>query len=161
MPSFDLVSKIDISEFKNAVNQAQREISTRYDFKGSKAAIELFENHVEIKAEDEYKMNATLDILRSKMAKRGVSMNALEPGDIKPHGNMMFKQVLDMKQGIDKEKAKKINKFIKNSGKKVSSQYLDEKIRITGKKIDDLQGIFQELRISDEIGLDLSMENMK
>lgn len=161
MPAFDIVSKIDMGEMKNVVNQADREISTRYDFKGSKSKIILEENHIELKAEDEYKIKAILDILRSKMAKRDIGMNAVEPGEIKPSGNRELKQLLTLKQGIDKEQGKIINKIVKNSKLKISSSTLDEKIRITGKKIDDLQQIWGIIRTHKDVKIELQMENMK
>lgn len=161
MPSYDLVSKVDMGEFKNVVNQAVREINGRYDFKGSNVSLELKESTVELKAEDEYKMKAALDILRNKMIKRGIGMNSLEPGDINPSGNRMLKQDLFLHQGIDKDKGKQINKIVKNSGLKVTSQLMDDKIRITGKKIDDLQSVFSMLKSDENLKLELQMENMK
>ena len=161
MPSFDLVSDVDMGELKNALNQASREISSRYDFKGSKASIELMDKIIELKAEDEYKIGAALDILRTKMAKRNIGMNSVEAGEVKPTGNQMFKQVLTINQGIDKEQAKKINKIIKGFKIKVSSAILDEKLRITGKKIDDLQETFRKLKEHNDIKIELQMDNMK
>ena len=162
MPSFDLVSEIDKGELKNAVDQAQREISTRYDFKGSDCQLELKPNEeVEVEAANEYQVKASIDILRSKMIKRGIGVKSLNLGDVKPTGNQRYKVAGNFVNGIDKELGKKINKFIKNSGLKISSAYLDEKVRITGKKIDDLQEIFKLLRGSDDIGVDLQMQNIK
>ncbi len=162
MPSFDLVSEIDRGEIKNAVDQAQREISTRYDFKGSDCSVELKPGEeVEIEAANEYQVKASVDILRSKMIKRGIGVKSLTLGDLKPTGNQRFKITGSFVNGIDKELGKKINKFIKGSGIKVTSAYLDEKVRITGKKIDDLQEIFKQLRSSEEIEVDLQMQNMK
>ena len=162
MPSFDLVSEIDKGEIKNAVDQAQREISTRYDFKGSDCSVELKPGEeVEIEAANEYQVKASVDILRSKMIKRGIGVKSLTLGDLKPTGNQRFKITGSFVNGIDKELGKKINKFIKASGIKVTSAYLDEKVRITGKKIDDLQEIFKQLRGSEDIEVDLQMQNMK
>ena len=162
MPSFDLVSEINKGELKNALDQAQREVGTRYDFKGSDAKIELRPNdEVEIEAANEYQVKATVDILRSKMIKRGIGVKSLTLGDIKPTGNQRFKMTGSFVNGINKELGKKINKLVKGSGIKVTSAYLDEKIRITGKKIDDLQSIFKLLKSSEEVEVDLQMENMK
>ena len=162
MPSFDLVSEIDKGELKNAVDQAQREVGTRYDFKGSDCKIDLKPNdEIEIEAANEYQVKATIDILRSKMIKRGIGVKSLTVGDIKPTGNQRYKMQGSFVNGINKELGKKINKLVKGSGIKVSSAYLDEKVRITGKKIDDLQSIFKLLRSSDEVEVDLQMENMK
>jgi len=161
MPSFDMVAKVEMSEFNNAVNQAKKEITTRYDFKGAKVSIELKDSIVELVAPDEYKIGAMLDILRTKMAKRNIGMNSLTPQEVKPSGHQMLKQTLTISQGIDKEKGKLINKLIKQFGKKVTSSYLDEKIRISGKKIDDLQEIFQMIKQHKDVNLDMQMENMK
>lgn len=163
MPSFDLISKLDMSELKNVVQMAQKQISGRYDFKGSKCTVSLINNEkeLEIIAEDDYKIRAALDIFRTNMAKRKLGMKSLEVLDAKPSGNQMMKQIILLKSGIDKETGKLINKIIKGSGMKITSQYLDEKVRITGKKIDDLQTIFQKLRNDDQVKVDLTMENMK
>lgn len=161
MPSFDLVSKLDIGELKNVINQTERQIAGRYDFKGADVRVELKEEIVELWAPDEYKINAILDILRTNMVKRSIGMNTLEPEEPVPTGRNMLKQILQIKKGIDKEKGKQINKLIKNSGHKVTSAYIDDKIRITGKKIDDLQAIFGMLKGHKDVKLELQMENMK
>ena len=161
MPSFDLVSKLDMGELKNVINQTERQIAGRYDFKGADVRVELNEEIVELWAPDEYKINAVLDILRTNMVKWSIGMNALEPEEPVPTGRNMLKQILQIKKGIDKEKGKQINKLIKNSGHKVTSAYVDEKIRITGKKIDDLQAIFGMLKGHKDVKLELQMENMK
>ena len=162
MPSFDLVSEINKGELKNALDQAQREVGTRYDFKGSNCTIEMKPNdEVEIEAANEYQVKATIDILRSKMINRGIGVKSLKIGDVKPTGNQRFKMVGNFINGIDKELGKKINKIVKDSGLKITSAYMDEKIRITGKKIDDLQEIFKILRTHSEVEVDLQMQNMK
>ena len=161
MPSFDLVSKLDIGELKNVINQTERQIAGRYDFKGADVRVELKEEIVELWAPDEYKINAILDILRTNMVKRSIGMNTLEPEEPVPTGRNMLKLILQIKKGIDKEKGKQINKLIKNSGHKVTSAYIDDKIRITGKKIDDLQAIFGMLKGHKDVKLELQMENMK
>lgn len=163
MPSFDLISKLDMGELKNAINMANKQIAGRYDFKGSKISLELVKNDSEIliKAEDDYKVSAAQTILYESMGKRGLGLKGLEPGDTSPSGNQMFKKEILVKSGIDKEQGKIINKLIKSSGIKVTSQYLDEKIRVTSKKIDALQETFAMLKKSDEVKIDLAMENMK
>ena len=163
MPSFDLISKLDMGELKNALNMAKKQITGRYDFKGSKITLELQKNdsELEIKAEDDYKMKAALDIFYTSMGKRDLGLKGLEVGDIEPTGHQMYKQVIVIKSGIDKEQGKIINKLIKSSGAKVSSQYLDEKIRITSKKIDELQATFRMLKEHKDVNIDLSMENIK
>ena len=101
MPSFDLVSKLDMGELKNVINQTIRQIAGRYDFKGADVRVELKEAFVELWAPDEYKLNAVLDILRTNMVKRNIGMNALEPEEPIPSGRNMLKQILQVKQGID------------------------------------------------------------
>jgi len=162
MASFDLVSSLDMGEIKNVINMAQKQITGRYDFKGSKTSIELKnDKELELKAEDDYKIKAALDIFRSNMAKRNLGMKNLEVKDIEPSGNQMLKQIIILSSGIDKDKGRIINRVIKDSKLKVTSQYLDEKIRVTAKKIDDLQNVFQLLKENDEVKVDLQMENMK
>ena len=148
---------------KNALNLSLKIITTRYDFKGSKTTLELKEkeNLVILISEDDMKVRAALDILRTQMGKRGLSMRCLDAGEPVPVGNRMLKQVLTLKTGIDKENGKLINRLVKDSGIKVTSAYLDEKIRITGKSIDDLQAIYGYLKSHKEVEIDLQMENMK
>lgn len=161
MPSFDLVSKTDMMEMKNAVLMAQKEIANRYDFKGSNVELELKDKTIELKAEDDYKMKAALDILRSQLVKRNLGQRCIDPQKIEPHGNRMLKQVINIKNGIEKEAGKKINKIIKDSGMKVQSSIMDDKVRVTAKKIDDLQAVYAMLRQSKEVDIELQMENMK
>lgn len=162
MPSFDLVSSLDIGEMKNTVQMAQKQIDGRYDFKGSNCALNFNgSDQLEILGDSEYQVKAALGILYENMGKRGLGLKCVETKDITPSGNQKYKQIIILNSGIDKEKGKKINKLIKASGFKVSSQYLDEKIRVTGKKIDDLQSIYKLLKSHDEVEIDLRMENMK
>jgi uncharacterized protein YajQ (UPF0234 family) len=161
MPSFDLVSKTDMMEMKNAIGMAQKEINSRYDFKGSDVTLELKDTLIELRAEDDYKMKAALDIFRSQMVKRAIGQRCIDPQKIEPSGNRILKQVINIKNGIEKEKAKTINKIIKDSGLKVQSSIMDDKIRITAKKIDDLQAVYSMLRQNKDVDLELQMENMK
>lgn len=161
MPSFDLVSKTDLMELKNALQMAQKEINSRYDFKGSETLLELKEELIELRAEDDYKMKAALEILRGQFVKRNIGQRCIDPQKINPSGNRMLKQEILIKNGIDKDKARIITKLIKESALKVTSSILDDKIRITSKKIDDLQKIFQLLSNHKEVDLDLKMENLK
>ena len=161
MPSFDLVSKTDMMEMKNAIQMAQKEINARYDFKGSDVSLELKDTTIELKAEDDYKMKAALEILRGQLVKRNIGQRCIDPQKVEPSGNRMMKQTINIKNGIEKEKAKAINKIIKDSGLKVSSSIMDDKIRMTAKKIDDLQEAYQMLRTNKEVDIELQMENMK
>lgn len=148
-------------EMKNALQMAQKEVNSRYDFKGSDTTFELKENAIELRANDDYKMKAALEILRGQLVKRNIGQRCIDPQKVEPSGNRMMKQTINIKNGIDKDKARTINKIIKESGLKVSSSILDDKIRLTGKKIDDLQDAFMKLRANKEVDIELQMENMK
>lgn len=162
MPSFDLVSSLDIGEMKNAIEMAQKQITGRYDFKGSNCELDFNgSDKIEINSASEYQAKAALEILYTAMGKRGLGLKCVDAQDVKPSGNQRYKQVLILNSGINKEKGKAINKIIKGSGLKVSSQYLDEKIRVTGKKIDDLQSVYKLLKSHKDVDIDLRMENMK
>ncbi|MBT4760448.1 MAG: YajQ family cyclic di-GMP-binding protein [Bdellovibrionaceae bacterium] len=162
MPSFDLVSALDMGELKNVINMAQKQISGRYDFKGSKCELKLLNNkELELVAEDDYKIKAALSIFMDQMTKRNLGLKCLDIKEPQNVGHQMLKQIIILNSGIDKENAKIINKVVKESGIKVSSQNLDEKIRFTSKKIDDLQKTFQVIRSNETIKIDVSMENMK
>lgn len=161
MASFDLVSKIDMMELENAVNITEKVFKGRFDFKGSNASIVILKDEVEVKAEEEMKVKAIMDILQNNMGKRGIGLKGLEKSEIKPTGNKMLKQTFKLKNGIDKENAKKIQNLIKASGLKVSASYMDEKLRVEAKKIDDLQAFYQMVRTDKDLKLDFSMENMK
>lgn len=161
MPSFDLVSKTDMMEMKNALGMAQKEINARYDFKGSDVTLELKDTLIELRAEDDYKMKAALEIFRGQLVKRNIGQRCIDPQKVEPSGNRMMKQIINIKNGIEKEKAKIINKIIKDSGLKVQSSIMDEKIRVTAKKIDDLQEVYQMLRQNKDVDIELQMENMK
>ncbi|AHC19656.1 MULTISPECIES: YajQ family cyclic di-GMP-binding protein [Paenibacillus] len=158
--SFDIVSKMDMQELTNAVHQTEREIETRFDFKGSKSSLKLEKEALTIASEDEYKLNAVIDILQSKMAKRGLSLKNVEYGKLEPASLGSVRQRLSLKQGIDQDNAKKINILIRDSKLKVKSQIQGDQIRVTGKNRDDLQAIIQLLRKAD-LPLELQFTNMK
>lgn len=161
MPSFDLVSKLDIMELKNVIQLTEKEVGNRYDFKGANITFDLKDSHIDLTAPDDYKIGAALEIFRKNMGKRGIGQKAIEPQEVKPSGNQQVKQTILFKSGIDKDLGKKINKLVKSSGMKITSAYLDEKIRITGKKIDDLQQAFQMIKNHDDVNCEVKMENMK
>lgn len=158
--SFDIVSKMDMQELTNAVHQTEREIETRFDFKGSKSSLKLEKDALTIASEDEYKLNAVIDILQSKMVKRGLSLKNVEFGKLEPASMGSVRQRLTLKQGIDQDNAKKINILIRDSKLKVKSQIQGDQIRVTGKSRDDLQAIIQLLRKAD-LPLELQFTNMK
>ena len=158
--SFDVVSQVDMQEMDNAVNQVKKEISQRYDFRGSSAYIELGEKEVKVAAEDEYKLGAILDMLRQKMAKRGIPLRCLVPGKIEPAAKGTVRQQLDIQQGISKENGKKIQAAIKATKLKVTAQLQDDQVRVSGAKKDDLQAVIQMLKAGD-FGVDLQFINMR
>ena len=135
-----------MQEMDNAVNQVKKEIDQRYDFRGSNASIELGEKEVKIAAEDEYKLGAILDMLRQKMAKRGIPLRCLVPGKIEPAAKGTVRQSLEIQQGISKENGKKIVAAIKASKLKVTAQIQDDQVRVAGAKKDDLQAVIQLLK---------------
>ncbi len=149
MPSFDIVSKVDMQEVDNAVNQAIKEISQRYDFKGSKCQITSEKDSVKILADDDYKLKAVVDVLQSKFMKRNISIKALQYGKVEPASGGMVRQIITVQQGISKEKAKDITTAIKESKLKVQAQIQDDQVRVTGKNRDDLQDAIQLLKGKD------------
>jgi len=162
MPSFDIVNKVDPQTLDNAINVAKKEILNRYDFRDSKSSIELDKktNELEVVTENDMRLKAIIDVLITRMAKQGIDARALDLG--KEHyasGNMIRKD-LKVKSGIDKEVAKKIVKLIKDSKIKVTPAQMDEMVRVTGKKIDDLQEVIAMLR-KEDFGLPLQFINMK
>lgn len=161
MPSFDIVSKLDLQEVDNAVNIAKKEISTRFDFKGSKASIELTKDEITLIADDDMKMKQLKDVLESKMTKRGISLLALDYQKLEDAALGMLRQKIKLKQGVDKDNGKKIIQFIKDSKLKVQAQIMDEQVRVTGKQIDDLQSVIQTLKTQNTIDLPLQFQNMR
>ncbi|MCB0365341.1 MAG: YajQ family cyclic di-GMP-binding protein [Bdellovibrionaceae bacterium] len=160
MPSFDIVSEVNLQEVENAVNQATKEIQSRYDFKGSKAKLEWDKKEIQISAEDDYKIGAMKDILQTKMHRRGVDIQALQFTDPEQVGGMMLKMKVTLVQGIDKEMAKKITKSIKDSKLKVQPQIVDDKVRVTSKSIDALQECIQFIK-QQALGIPVQFENMR
>lgn len=158
--SFDIVSEVDMQEMDNAVNQAKKEISQRYDFKGSKAEMTLEADSVKLSAEDEYKINAMLDVLRGKMIKRSVPIKALDPGKMESAFGGTVRMTVKLQNGISKEKAKDVTAYIKDLKLKVQAQIMDDKLRVTGAKRDDLQLVMQKLKEKD-FGIDLQFINFR
>jgi uncharacterized protein YajQ (UPF0234 family) len=155
MPSFDIVSKVDMQEVDNAVNQAIKEIGQRYDFKGSKCQITPEKDSVKILADDDYKLKAVVDVLQSKFLKRNISIKALQYGKVEPASGGMVRQIISVQQGISKEKAKDIITAIKESKLKVQAQIQDDQVRVIGKNRDDLQDAIQLLKGKD---MDVEMQ---
>jgi len=146
--SFDVVSKINLQEVDNAVNQAVKEIQNRFDFRGSKTEITLSKEKKEITiiSDDEFRLKMVIDILESKLIKRGLATNALDYGKVEPASQMAVRQIAKMVEGIDQEKAKEIVKSIKGMGLKVNPTIQGDQLRVTAKSKDDLQAVMTFLR---------------
>ncbi len=159
-PSFDVVSKVDMQEIDNAVNQTKKEISQRFDFKGSKSEVTVDNDDVKILADDDFRLKSIIDILQTRLHKRGISIKNLDYGKVEDASGGMVKQVIKIKQGIDSELAKKIIKDIKGTKLKVQMQIMDDQIRITGKNRDDLQGVIGFIKEQD-YDIDLQFTNYR
>jgi cyclic-di-GMP-binding protein len=155
MPSFDVVSQVDPQEIDNAVNQTRKEIGQRYDFKDTKTEIRLEESAIHVVSDDDFKVKAVVDVLQSKLVRRGVSLKALVYGKIEPAAGALAKQTITVQQGIETEKAKHIVKLIKDAKLKVQAQIQADQVRVSGKKRDDLQSAMQLLKAQD---LDLPLQ---
>lgn len=156
MPSFDVVSEVDLQEVRNAVDQASRELRTRFDFKGVDASFEFADGRISLAAMEEFQLGQMLDILKDKMNRRGVDVRALDPKPIEAAGKQK-RQAFALKQGIDRDTAKRLVKIIKDSKLKVQSQVQGEQVRVTGKKRDDLQQAIAAMKDADlDIPLDFT-----
>ena len=146
--SFDIVSRVDMQEVLNAITHSMKEIRQRFDFKGSKSDIQLNQDKAEITiiSDDEYKLKNVIDILESKMVKRGVSLKALNYGKMEDAAGSTVRQVVSLQQGISKERAKDIVKLIKDLKLKVQTNIQDDQVRVKGKKKDDLQAVMQAVK---------------
>jgi uncharacterized protein YajQ (UPF0234 family) len=150
MPSFDVVSELDMQEVRNAVDQTAREISQRFDFKGTDSSVELKEKTIEIHTESEPRLQALRQVLEEKMVKRQVSLKALDYGTVEEATKGTVRQTVTLRMGITDEKARAVGKFIKGLGKKgVQHQIQGEQVRVTGKKRDDLQAVIAALKDED------------
>lgn len=158
--SFDIVSKVDLQELSNAINQAMREIENRYDFRGSKSEIKQEKSEVIVISDDEYKLNAVIDVLQSKLVRRGISLKSLEYGKVEPAAGGTVRQTITIKQGIDRETAKVINTMIRDSKLKVKSQIQGDQIRVSGKSKDDLQRVMAMCREAD-LPVDVQFVNLR
>ena len=147
--SFDVVSEVNMQEVDNAVNQAKKEIGTRYDFRGSKSEITLEGDTIKILSDDEYKLNAVIDVLKGKMVKRGVAIKNLDYGKVEPASGATVRQVITIKKGISKEIAKDVVKLIKGMKLKVNASIQEDQVRVAGKDKDDLQAVIQMLKQQD------------
>ncbi|MCB0772902.1 MAG: YajQ family cyclic di-GMP-binding protein [Flavobacteriales bacterium] len=162
MASFDILSKVDPQLLDNAVNSAKREIENRYDLRGTSSNVELDRKALTIKlsTEDHLKLDAILNILLERSTKQKVDVKSFDLSEEPvPSGKLLYRTV-KVKQGIDRETAKKVVKFIKGTGLKVQAQIMDDTVRVTGKKIDDLQAVMNSVR-GEDFELPLQFDNMK
>lgn len=160
--SFDIVSRVDMQEVLNAVQQATKEMSQRFDFKGSKSSIEFSKDKAEITliSDDEQKLKSVIDILQSKLAKRKVSLKSLQYGKVELASGGTVSQVITLQQGISQEKAKEIVKIIKDSKLKVQAEIQKDQLRVRAKKIDDLQAVISMLKEKD-LGIHMEFLNYR
>jgi len=161
MPSFDISSEVDGQEIRNAVDQASREISTRFDFKNTNSAIELGTNEITMRSSSPDRLNAVRQILEEKLAKRQISMKAVDYGEVQDAAGATVRQVATLVAGINQDRARDLNKFIKALGAKgIQSQTQGEQVRVTGKKRDDLQAIITACKEHD-FGIPLQFGNFR
>lgn len=159
MPSFDVVSEVDFHEVTNAVDQAKRELSTRFDFRGVEATFERSDDTINMTADAEIQLQQMLDILQNKLHRRGIDIACLDIADIEKLGKQV-KQKVTIRQGLDKDTSRKIVKLIKEKKLKVQSAVQGEKVRVTGKKRDDLQQVIAMLKAAD-IEMPLQFDNFR
>lgn len=160
MPSFDIVSEIDHHELTNAVDQANREITQRYDLKTTSAKVEKSDNNLlKLTGDADFHLQQILDILYQKLARRGIDVQCIEEGKVEPSGKVVHQELI-VKEGLDQPTSKKIVKMIKEKKLKVQAAVQGEKVRVTGKKRDDLQSVIAMLRETD-LGLPLQYENFR
>ncbi len=161
MPSFDISSEVDQQEVRNAVDQAQREISTRFDFKNTDSSIELGTNEITMKSVAVDRLNALRQVLEEKLVKRGVSLKAVDYGAVEDAAGGTVRQTATLVAGINSDRARDVNKFIKGLGLKgIQSQTQGEQIRVTGKKRDDLQAVITACKEHD-FGIPLQFDNFR
>jgi len=160
MPSFDVVNKVDKAEVQNAFQQVVKELATRYDFKDTGTELERTEDGFVIRSSTEGRIEAAFEVLQDKLVKRKVSLKNLDPGKVEPGAKSSFRQAIKLKEGIEVEKGREIVKSIKGAKLKVQAQIMDDQVRVSGKKLDDLQTVIQMLRKLD-LGVDLQFINMR
>ena len=159
--SFDVVSRVDLQEVKNALDQVRREVGTRYDFKGSMASVELEDDQtLKLAAENEYRLKALIEVLEGKLFKRGVSLKSLVYGKVEPASKGTVRQEAKVQQGVEIEKGRKMVKLIKDSGLKVQAQIQGDQVRVSSKVKDQLQSAIQLLKAED-FGIDLQFVNYR
>ncbi|PZS23502.1 MAG: YajQ family cyclic di-GMP-binding protein [Acidimicrobiales bacterium] len=161
MPSFDVVSEIDMQEVRNAVDQASREAATRFDFKGTDSHIDLGENELRLNSSTEDRLRALNQVLEEKLVRRHVSLKALSPGKVEEAAKSTVRQTIALNAGISADNARRLNRFIKDMGRKgISSQTQGDQLRVTAKKRDDLQAVIAALK-EEDFGIPLQFTNFR
>lgn len=160
MPSFDVVSRVDLQEIDNALNQTRKEVAQRYDLKDSKTEITWDEKEIVITSADDFKVKAVVDVLQTKLVRRNVPIKNLDYGKVEPAAGSRARQAITVQQGIVTEKAREIAKKVKTSGIKVQAQIVEDEVRVSGKKRDDLQAMMQVLR-GEDFGVALQFVNFR
>ena len=158
--SFDIVSEVSMPEVSNAVDQAQREITQRFDFKNTGTFVDRDDKLIEIRSSTEDRLKAALEVLKEKAVRREISLKALSEGPILPAAKGTYKQSVHVTVGISDEKAKEIVKFVKGTGVKVQSQIMGDQVRVTGKKKDDLQAVIRAVKEHD-FGIPIQFTNFR
>ena len=163
MPSFDIVVQTDLQEVENAVNQARKEIAQRYDFRGSKSRIDWDKGagEVSLLSDDGFKLTAVLEVLKSKLVRRGVSLKNLETGPPEDAAGGTRRRKIDLQNGISTEVAKELVKRIKKAKLKVQAQIQQDQVRVSGKKRDDLQQVMEIARAADDLGPEFKFTNLR
>jgi cyclic-di-GMP-binding protein len=160
MPSFDVVSKVQMHEVDNAVLQTSKEVATRYDFRDTHTSIERTEEGIVLRSSSEGRVEATLSVLKEKLVRRKVSLKAIDPQKVEPVGGGAFRQLVTLNQGISTEKAKEVVKFLKGSTLKVQAAIQADQVRVTAPKKDTLQQAISAMRNHD-FGIELQFENYR
>ena len=160
MPSFDVVSRVDLQEIDNALNQTRKEVAQRYDLKDSKTEIGWDQKEIVVTSADDFKVKAVVDVLQSKLVRRNVPIKNLDYGKIEPAAGGRARQAITVQQGIDTDKGREIAKKVRASGIKVQAQIVQDEVRVSGKKRDDLQAMIQALRAED-FGVALQFVNFR
>jgi cyclic-di-GMP-binding protein len=159
--SFDVVSEVDLAEVANAVDQARREVTTRFDFKGTDTEVSQDEDLVEVRSSTEERLKAAVGVLKDKFVRRKVPLKALGEGPVQPAAKATYKQALHINRGISQDKSRELNKFIKGLGlKKVQTQVQGEQLRVSAPKKDDLQAVIEALR-EEDFGIPLQFTNYR
>jgi uncharacterized protein YajQ (UPF0234 family) len=160
MPSFDVVSEVDMQEVRNAVDQANREIANRFDFKGTDAGVDQAEDKLTVRADSDFQVDQARDILLNKLVKRQVDIKCLEMGQIEASGGGKARQLIQVRQGIDQDLARKLIRLVKDSKLKVQASIQGDKIRVAGKKRDDLQSVISLFK-AEELDMPLQYINFR